>query len=107
MTLEIYNPNSNNLVTRWDFDINYSYSSVDDGALWADPGAIRAAIGKAGSIASTCRYEFKFQAPGGADVPGWGDGKYRSTIGFNQHSLGTTIGANSLASSTSYWRKAS
>jgi hypothetical protein len=38
--------------------------------LWADHAAIRFAIAKAGAIASTCRYEFKIQASGGADVAG-------------------------------------
>jgi hypothetical protein len=107
VTLEIYNSWTNALVTRWDFDIDYSYADGDDGALWADHAAIRFAIAKAGAVASTCRYEFKMQAPGGAKVAGWEDGSYRSTSGFAQHGIGTTIGANSLASSTSYWRKTS
>jgi hypothetical protein len=42
----------------------------DDDMLWADHAAIRFAIAKAGAIASTCRYEFKMQASGGADVAG-------------------------------------
>jgi hypothetical protein len=107
VTIEIYNPTTNALVTRWDFDINYSYSSADDGALWADPDAIRFAIAKAGAVASTCQYEFKMLAPGGGDIYGWGDGSYRSTAGFSQHSVGTTIGATVLGSDASYWRKAS
>ena len=107
VTLEVYDGSTDALVVRWDFDIDYSYGAGEDGALWADHAAIRFAIVKAGAIASTCRYEFKMQAPGGADVSGWGDGSYRSTSGFTQHSVGTTIGANSLASNTSYWRKAS
>jgi hypothetical protein len=106
VTLEIYNPNTNKLVTRWDFDIDYSYSSADDGALWADPAAVRFAIAKAGVVASTCQYEFKLQAPGGANIYGWIDGEYRSTAGFYQHNVGTTIAATALGSTTSYWRKA-
>ncbi len=107
VTLEIYNPTTNALVTRWDFEIDYSYSSADDGALWADPDAIRHAIAKAGSVGSTCQYEFALQAPGGPNVSDWGPAPYRSTVGFTQHSVGTTIGAHSLASTTSFWRKAS
>ena len=107
VTLEVYNGTTNALVTRWDFEIDYTYGAGDEGALWADHEAIRHAIAKAGSVASTCRYEFALQASGGPDVAGWGDGSYRSTSGFTQHSVGTTIGANSLASTTSYWRKAS
>ena len=105
VTLEVYSATTNNLVVRWDFDIEYSYGSSDDGSLWADPDAIRHAIQKAGAVASTCRYEFKLRAPGGSPVPGWGPGTYRSTEGFSRQSVGTTIGADSLASTTSYWRK--
>ena len=107
VTIEIFNPTTGGLVTRWDFDIDYSYSSADDGALWADPEAIRAALNKAGAVASNCEYEFVLLAPGASDPAGWGPGGYRSTAGFSQHSVGTTIGANTLGSSASYWRKAS
>jgi hypothetical protein len=107
VTLEVYSGTTDALVTRWDFDIDYTYGAGDEGALWADHEAIRYAIAKAGAIASTCHYEFKILAPGGADVSGWSSGSYRSTSGFSQHSIGNTIGASSIASSTSYWRKAS
>jgi hypothetical protein len=107
VTLEVYNPNTNSLVVRWDIDVDYSYDPGDNGSLWADHDAIRHAILKAGVVPSSCKYEFKLLAPGGAKVLGWGPSPYRSTVGFTQHSLGTTIGAGSLASSTSYWRKAS
>ena len=107
VTLEVYNGATNALVTRWDFEIDYTYGTADEGALWADHEAIRFAIQKAGVVASTCRYEFKILAPGGADVFGWSAGSYRPTVGFIEHSVGTTIGGNSLASTTSYWRKAS
>jgi HORMA domain-containing protein len=105
VTLEVYSATTNKLVVRWDFDIEYSYSSGDDGSLWADADAIRHAIQKAGAFASTCRYEFKLFAPRGSSVAGWGPGSYRSTDGFSRYCVGTTIGANSLASTTSFWRK--
>ena len=105
VTLEVYNASTDTLVVRWDFDIEYSYGSGDDGSLWADPDAIRHAIQKAGAIASTCRYEFKLRAPNGCAVPGWGPASFRSTDGFSRYNVGTTIGTNSLASTTSYWRK--
>lgn len=107
VTLEVFFPTTDVLAVRWDFDINYSYGSDDDGSLWADPDAIRFAVEKCGVIPARCKYEFKMLAPGGAAVPGWGSGSYRSTSGFSQHNIGTTICGNSLASSTSYWRKAS
>jgi hypothetical protein len=107
VTMEVYDPVTNGLVGRWDIEVDYTYGASDDGSLWADADAIRHAIKKAGSIPSTCKYEFKMLAPGGAAVTGWGTGFYRSTDGFVRHSVGTTIGAGSLASSTSFWRKAS
>ncbi len=107
VTLEVYDGGTNALVTRWDFDIDYTYGTNNDEALWADHQAIRFAIAKAGVIASKCRYEFKILAPGGAFVSGWSAVPYRSTSGFTQHSVGNTIGGSSIASSTSYWRKAS
>ena len=107
VTLEIFYPGINTLAVRWDFDISYSYGRDDDGSIWADADAIRFAILKSGAIPSHCKYEFKILAPGGAAVPNWGPGSYRSTAGFAQHSIGNTIGANSLGTSCSYWRKAS
>lgn len=105
VTLEIYNPNTNRLVTRWDFEINYSYGTDDDGSLWADHDAIKVALAKAGVIAATCKYEFKILAPGGESVDGWSKGSYRATDGFLQHSLGNTISGNTLGAGTSFWRK--
>lgn len=108
VTLEVYEPANGELVTRWDFEIDYSYGAGDDGSLWADHEAIQHAIKKAGAVAANCKYEFLLKHAFGAPaVDGWGPRNYRSTTGFNQHSVGTTIGAYSLASSTSFWRKAS
>lgn len=106
VTLEIYSPRTDDLVTRWDFEINYSYGADDDGSLWADHEAIKLAIAKAGVVAATCKYEFViFNAPGREDVAGWGPGGYRTTEGFLQHRIGTTIAGNSLGTGTSFWRK--
>jgi hypothetical protein len=107
VTLEVFQPTTGELMVRWDFDIDYTYSLGDDGSLWADPEAIKNAIVKCGAIPATCKYEFKILAPGGASVSGWSSSSYRSTSDFNQHSIGTTVGAYNLGSSTSYWRKAS
>lgn len=105
VTLEIFNPTNNTLVVRWDIDVEYSYASGDDGSLWTDPDSIKNAIAKAGVVASSCRYQFKVLAPNGPKVQGWSPGTYRSTEGFSKHSVGTTIGAGALATSTTYWRK--
>src|SRR6185295_18382505 len=46
VTLEIYTPSTDGLVTRWDFEVNYTYVADDDGSLWADHEAIKNAIKK-------------------------------------------------------------
>jgi hypothetical protein len=108
MTLEVFTPYTSVLVGRWDFEIEYSYSSGDDGSLWADGDAIRYAIAKCGAVAANCKYEFVILTkPDAPSVPGWGPGGYRSTAGFVQHSIGNTIGAHGMASNTTYWKKAS
>ena len=103
VTLEVYNPATDELVTRWDLEI--VYTMVGEGTLWADTAAIRYAIAKAGLVASSCRYEIKVSAPGGADVPGWGSCGLRSTEGFRRYGVGATIGGTGLTTQTSYWSR--
>jgi len=106
ITLEVFKPLSNKLVTRWDFTIDYGYSTGDEGHLWLDADAIRFAICKCGVIPSTCEYRvIVFTKPGSPDLNGWSTCSCLSTDGFVRHSLGTTIGASHLWASTSYWRR--
>ena len=106
LTLEVYRPGSNTLVNRWDFDIEYSYGSGDDGSMWVDPDAIRNAIKKCGFDPSGCDYRIiATTKPDRPDVAGWGPATLLSTNGFVRHSVGTTIGANPLGTRTAYWRK--
>src|SRR5262249_7248564 len=46
VTLEVYNPRTSSLVTRWDMDV--LYATIGDGALWVDTAAVRYFIAKAG-----------------------------------------------------------
>src|SRR6266536_3093472 len=41
VVLEIYNPRTNLLVTRWDIEIDYDYALGDEGSMWVDTDAIR------------------------------------------------------------------
>jgi hypothetical protein len=92
------------LLNRWDFDIEYSYTG--DGSMWVDPDAIRYAIKKCGFDPAGCDYTIWVTTkPGSPRVAGWGSGTLLSTNGFVRHSIGTTIGADSLGSRTAYWRK--
>lgn len=108
VVLEVYHPRTDKLVGRWDFDIRYSYSTDDEGTFWVDTDAIKHAIKKCGLIPSECTYQIIATTKRGRpEVPGWTRATLRSTQGFVRHSIGTTIGANPLASSVSYWRKKS
>jgi hypothetical protein len=102
VTLEVYNPTTDALVTRWDIDV--LYSSVGDGSLWVDTAAIRYQILKAGLAPSTCRYDIKVKnSPGRPDVYGWNSCAFRSTDGFKRYSIGGTIGGNGLTAQAAYW----
>lgn len=106
LTLEVYRPGTNTLVNRWDFDIEYTFGSGDDGSMWVDPDAIRHAIKKCGFDPSGCDYRIiATTKPGRPDVAGWGPAMLLSTDGLVRHSVGTTIGANPFGTRTAYWRK--
>lgn len=104
VSLEVYDPRTSGLVTRWDMDV--VYASVGDGALWADTAAVRYSIAKAGLVASFCRYDIILTtAPGRPDVTGWGPCDFRSTNGFKRYAVGATIGGNGLSAQTAYWSR--
>ena len=104
VVLEVFNPATNALVGRWDVDV--VYGAAGDGSFWTDTDQIKYHIQKAGLWPSQCRYSLILQnKPGRPDVPGWGPGGYRSTVGFARQSLGTTIEHNGLGANAAYWRK--
>ena len=106
VTLEVWRPATNVLVGRWDFDIDYGYDADGSGGMWVDTDAIRYAINKAGTWPSICSYRvIATTLPGRAAVRGWSSTAFRSTAGFQRHSIGTTIGAPGAAMGTVYWRK--
>lgn len=104
ITLEVYDPRTNGLVTRWDIDV--VYSTIGEGRLWVDTAAVRYAIAKAGVAPSSCSYDIKLKnAPGRPDVPGWGPCDFRSTDGLRRYSIGATIGGNGLHAQSAYWSR--
>jgi hypothetical protein len=104
ITLEVYDPRTDKLITRWDIDV--VYSSIGDGAMWVDTAAIRYAIAKAGIAPSSCSYGIKIKnAPGRPDVPGWGPCDFRSTDGFRRYSVGAAVGGNGLHGQAAYWSR--
>lgn len=104
--LEVFDPNTNKLITRWDIDVVYSWGG-GDGSFWTDTEQIKYAIRKAGVAPSQAKYELLLHTkPGRPDVDGWGRGEYRSTDGMVRQSLGTTVEHSGLGANTSYWRAA-
>lgn len=104
VTLEVYDPRTNGLVTRWDIDV--VYATIGEGNLWVDIAAVRYAIAKAGLVPSSCRYNIVLtNRPGRPDVTGWGPGDFRPTDGFKRYAIGATVGGNGLSAQTSYWSR--
>ena len=98
--------NSSGLVGRYDFNIDYSYST-SDGNMWVNIDAIKYSLAKQGVKASECSYNIKVHLKDGYPaVSGWSSCEFLSTAGFIKQGLGTTIGTNSIGASANYWRKA-
>lgn len=101
--LEVFNPRTDALVGRWDFDIHYGLSG--DGGMWINTDDIRYAIAKAGQWPSACDYRIVLTSNlGRPDVEGWNATTLRSTDGFVRQSLGTTIDGSGVKTGTAYWR---
>jgi hypothetical protein len=104
VTLEVYDPETNELVARWDLDV--VYGSTGDGTLWVDIETIKYAIAKAGLSPARCQYNvILHHRPNPPHVPGWQNCEYRSTDGFRRYAIGATIGGNGIGAETAYWRK--
>jgi len=103
LILEVYNPVTDVLIGRWDFDI--FYGSSGDGGMWVNTDDIKYHIRKAGQWPSSCDYRIVLTTKDGRpDVTGWSSTTLRSTDGFVRQSVGTTIDGNGLKSGTAYWR---
>jgi hypothetical protein len=104
VTLEVYDPRTNSLITRWDIDV--VYSSIGDGNLWVDGAAVRYAIAKAGLVPASCLYDIKVRNnPSAPLVSGWNDCSFRPTDGFQRYSVGAAVGGNGLSAQAAYWSR--
>lgn len=102
--LEVFNPKTNALIGRWDFDIYFGASG--EGDMWVNTEDIKYHIRKAGQWPSACDYRVILTTkPGRPNVEGWSGATFRSTDGFVRQSLGTTIDGNGIKTGTAYWRK--
>lgn len=106
LVLEIYNKATGRLVGRFDFDLDYTYSTGDTGSFWLDRDQVRFAIRKAGILPSGCSYDVIAKTkPGRPDVPGWMSTAFRSTDGMTRHAVGAAIGAGSAAAGLAYYSR--
>jgi hypothetical protein len=102
--LEIYHPDTDALIYRWDLDIAYGWGS-GDGSFWTDVSQLKYAIAKAGVTPSAAKYAFRVNTKAGRpDVKGWGAVTLRSTEGMVKQSLGSTVEHSGLVASAGYWR---
>jgi hypothetical protein len=105
VVLEVYDPKTDALVGRWDFEIVYGFTG--DGAFRVDPDVIKYHILKQGVIPSSCKYRFLTTTKSGRpDVEGWAKTTFRSTDGFVKQSIGTAVDGSGLSGAAGYWRKA-
>lgn len=103
--LEVYDPNTQDLVVRWDLEIEYGWSE-SNGRFWVDTEQLKMAIKKTGVWPSDCSYDIILSnKEGRPDVDGWRPCSLRSTAGFIKQSLGTTIEHSGLGAAASYFRK--
>ncbi|RUL77487.1 HORMA domain containing protein [Dyella choica] len=106
VTLEVYHPTTDALITRWDITINYQWTS-GDGSFWTDTEQLRYAIQKAGVVPSQADYRLIVHNKSGKPaVDGWSSATFRATDGMVRQSLGGTVQHQGLSGSASYWRKA-
>lgn len=106
IVLEVFDPRTNALLGRWDIEISYAYSG-DNGQFWTDTDSIRFAIRKAGVHPEQARYDVKVTTSAGRpDVTGWATTTFRSTAGFVEQRIGTTVEGSGLSGGFSYYRRA-
>lgn len=106
--LEIVDPRTDGLVTRWDISVEYAgWDPSGDGTFWTDTDQLRYAIAKQGVVPSQATYRVVVTTkPGSPDVDGWTTVSLRSTDGMVRQSLGTTVQHSGLSANTAYWRQA-
>lgn len=103
--LEIFDPWTSELITRWDIDIEYAWSS-GEGYFWTDTDQLRYHVLKQGIPPNRARYRLLLStSPGEPPVEGWGPAQGRSTEGMTRHCLGSTIDHKGLGGRAAYWSK--
>lgn len=106
VTIEFFRPGSDRALHRWDFDIGYGGSGVDDD-MWVDRDHIRRTIEKAGKPPSGCTYRVLLSTRSGRpDQPGMVRQSFKSTEGLVSRACGTAIATQDVTAGLRYWRPA-
>lgn len=104
--LEFFKPGYSKLEARWDFDVTYDGSGVDDD-MWVDREHLQRTIAKAGYPPPGCVYRVVLLVRRGApSVSGMDDTTLRSTGGFTSRASGTAIATQDIMAGLRYWRPA-
>lgn len=102
--LEFFKPGSEKLEARWDFDVSYDGSGVDDD-MWVDREHLQRTIAKAGYPPAGCKYRVVLRhAIGAPDVTGMSGATLRATDGFTSRAAGTSIATHDIMAGLRYWR---
>jgi hypothetical protein len=105
VTLEIYDPSTDALITCWELSISYAWD-LNAGEFWADTNQLRYNIKKAGLVPSQANYRVLVKTNEGRPaVDGWYAVQFRSKDGMVRQSLGKTVEHSGLGASASYWRR--
>jgi hypothetical protein len=106
ITIEFFQPGSSRLDRRWDFEITYSGSGVDED-MWVDREHVRRTIEKVGRPRPNCIYRVILSAAAGRpDVAGMVPTTYKSTDGLVSRATGTAIATHDIMAGLRYWRAA-
>lgn len=105
IVLEVFDSRNDRLLGLWKVEISYAWSN-GDGEFWTDTEAIRFAIRKAGVLPQQAEYDIKVTTKvGRPTVAGWMPTTLRSTSGFVEQRIGTTVEGSGLSGGFSYYRR--
>lgn len=103
VTLEIFKPNTRELIRRW--DLEWDKCEAAEIGFWVDVADIKYHLKKSGYLSTDCPYRFVVDnRPGRPDVDGFSSTEFSDTTGLKQYSLGATITGGGYGSQTSYWK---
>lgn len=106
VTIEFFRPDTERALHRWDFNITYDGSGVDDD-MWVDRDHVRRTIAKVGKPPAGCIYRILLSARAGRpDCPGMARCAFKSTEGLVSRASGTAIATHDVMAGLRYWKAA-